>query len=79
MQRYDATRGKRVPKEVEPFKLCARNSARSDFATWHDGHGPCMRGDSQFPGAGVALEVNDDGVRKAQVPGTPWFEPVKGG
>jgi galactonate dehydratase len=29
------------------------------------------------PGFGV--EMNDDGARKAQVPGTPWFEPAKRG
>jgi galactonate dehydratase len=28
---------------------------------------------------GIGVEVNDDGARKAQVPGTPWFEPVKRG
>jgi len=29
------------------------------------------------PGFGV--EMNEDGARKAQVPGTPWFEPAKRG
>jgi len=29
------------------------------------------------PGFGV--EMNDEGARKAQVPGTPWFEPLKRG
>src|SRR5271157_5897179 len=29
--------------------------------------------------AGIGVEMNDDGARKAQVPGTPWFEPVKRG
>jgi len=24
--------------------------------------------------AGLGVEMNDDGARKAQVPGTPWFE-----
>jgi galactonate dehydratase len=28
---------------------------------------------------GLGVEMNDDGARKAQVPGTPWFEPVKRG
>jgi len=28
---------------------------------------------------GIGVEVNDDGARKAQVPGTPWFEPAKRG
>jgi galactonate dehydratase len=27
--------------------------------------------------AGIGVEINDDGARKAQVPNTPWFEPVK--
>jgi galactonate dehydratase len=27
--------------------------------------------------AGLGVEMNDDGARKAQVPGTPWFEPAK--
>ena len=27
---------------------------------------------------GVGVEMNDDTARKAQVPGTPWFEPSKG-
>jgi hypothetical protein len=26
---------------------------------------------------GIGVEMNDDGARKAQVPNTPWFEPVK--
>lgn len=29
--------------------------------------------------AGIGVEMNDDAARKAQVPGTPWFEPVKRG
>ena len=29
--------------------------------------------------AGIGVEMNDDGARKAQVPGTPWFEPVQRG
>jgi len=29
--------------------------------------------------AGLGVEMNDDGARKAQVPGTPWFEPTKRG
>ena len=28
--------------------------------------------------AGIGVEMNDDGARKAQVPGTPWFEPARG-
>ena len=28
---------------------------------------------------GLGVEMNDDGARKAQVPGTPWFEPMKRG
>ncbi|HUB78865.1 MAG TPA: mandelate racemase/muconate lactonizing enzyme family protein [Bryobacteraceae bacterium] len=28
---------------------------------------------------GLGVEMNDDAARKAQVPGTPWFEPVKRG
>jgi L-alanine-DL-glutamate epimerase-like enolase superfamily enzyme len=32
---------------------------------------------SDRPGLGV--EMNDDTARKAQVPGTPWFEPTKRG
>jgi len=28
--------------------------------------------------AGIGVEMNDEGARKAQVPGTPWFEPVRG-
>jgi galactonate dehydratase len=28
---------------------------------------------------GLGVEMNDDGARKAQVPGTPWFEPTKRG
>lgn len=27
--------------------------------------------------SGLGVELNDDGARKAQVPGTPWFEPMK--
>ncbi len=27
--------------------------------------------------AGIGVEMNDDGARKAQVPGTPWFEPSR--
>ena len=26
---------------------------------------------------GIGVEMNDESARKAQVPGTPWFEPVK--
>jgi galactonate dehydratase len=73
--------------------LCARGPARSDFAAGGDGHGPCMRRDSQFPGAGreiiqkgsmtmperPGIGVDDYGARKGQAPGTPWFEPVKRG
>ena len=29
--------------------------------------------------AGLGVEMNDDGARKAQVPATPWFEPTKRG
>ena len=29
--------------------------------------------------AGIGVEMNDDGARKAQVPGTPWFEPARQG
>ncbi len=29
--------------------------------------------------AGIGVEMNDDGARKAQVPGTPWFEPAQRG
>ncbi|SPE34457.1 Mandelate racemase/muconate lactonizing enzyme, C-terminal domain protein [Candidatus Sulfopaludibacter sp. SbA3] len=29
--------------------------------------------------AGLGVEMNDDGARKAQVPGTPWFEPAARG
>jgi galactonate dehydratase len=29
--------------------------------------------------AGLGVEMNDDAARKAQVPGTPWFEPTKRG
>jgi len=29
--------------------------------------------------AGLGVEMNEDGARKAQVPGTPWFEPAAGG
>jgi len=28
---------------------------------------------------GLGVEMNDEAARKAQVPGTPWFEPVKRG
>jgi galactonate dehydratase len=28
---------------------------------------------------GIGVEMNDDTARKAQVPGTPWFEPMKRG
>jgi galactonate dehydratase len=28
---------------------------------------------------GIGVEMNDDGARKAQVPGTPWFEPTRKG
>ncbi len=28
--------------------------------------------------AGLGVELNDEGARKAQVPGTPWFEPARG-
>jgi galactonate dehydratase len=28
---------------------------------------------------GIGVELNDEGARKAQVPGTPWFEPAKRG
>jgi galactonate dehydratase len=28
---------------------------------------------------GIGVELNDDGARKAQVPGTPWFEPTRRG
>jgi galactonate dehydratase len=28
---------------------------------------------------GIGVEMNDDEARKAQVPGTPWFEPTKRG
>jgi len=27
--------------------------------------------------AGIGVEMNEDGARKAQVPGTPWFEPAR--
>lgn len=27
--------------------------------------------------AGLGVEMNDEGARKAQVPGTPWFEPTR--
>ena len=27
--------------------------------------------------AGIGVEMNEEGARKAQVPGTPWFEPMK--
>ena len=30
-------------------------------------------------GPGIGVEMNDDGARKAQVPGTPWFEPTRRG
>ncbi len=29
--------------------------------------------------AGIGVEMNEDAARKAQVPGTPWFEPMKQG
>jgi len=29
--------------------------------------------------AGIGVEMNEDGARKAQVPGTPWFEPERRG
>jgi len=29
--------------------------------------------------AGIGVEMNDDAARKAQVPGTPWFEPAQRG
>ena len=29
--------------------------------------------------AGFGVEMNDEGARKAQVPGTPWFEPARRG
>ena len=29
--------------------------------------------------AGIGVEMNDDGATKAQVPGTPWFEPFAQG
>jgi galactonate dehydratase len=29
--------------------------------------------------AGIGVEMDDEGARKAQVPGTPWFEPVQRG
>ncbi|HEY2012836.1 MAG TPA: mandelate racemase/muconate lactonizing enzyme family protein, partial [Bryobacteraceae bacterium] len=29
--------------------------------------------------AGLGVEMNEDGARKAQVPGTPWFEPARRG
>jgi L-alanine-DL-glutamate epimerase-like enolase superfamily enzyme len=29
--------------------------------------------------AGLGVEMNEEGVRKAQVPGTPWFEPAARG
>ncbi len=29
--------------------------------------------------AGLGVEMNEDGARKAQVPGTPWFEPTRRG
>ena len=32
---------------------------------------------AEKPGLGV--EMNEDGARKAQVPGTPWFEPTRRG
>jgi galactonate dehydratase len=31
---------------------------------------------TERPGLGV--ELNEEAARKAQIPGTPWFEPVKG-
>ncbi len=27
--------------------------------------------------AGIGVEMNDDAARKAQIPGTPWFEPAR--
>ena len=29
--------------------------------------------------AGLGVEMNEEGARKAQVPGTPWFEPAARG
>ncbi len=29
--------------------------------------------------AGLGVEMNEDGAKKAQVPGTPWFEPTRRG
>ncbi len=29
--------------------------------------------------AGIGVEMNEDAARKAQVPGTPWFEPMRRG
>jgi galactonate dehydratase len=29
--------------------------------------------------AGIGVEMNEEGARKSQVPGTPWFEPVETG
>jgi galactonate dehydratase len=29
--------------------------------------------------SGIGVEMNEDGARKAQVPGTPWFEPMRQG
>jgi len=29
--------------------------------------------------AGIGVEMNEEGARKAQVPGTPWFEPMQRG
>jgi len=29
--------------------------------------------------AGIGVEMNEDGARNAQVPGTPWFEPMRQG
>jgi galactonate dehydratase len=26
--------------------------------------------------AGIGVEMNEDAVKKAQVPGTPWFQPA---
>ena len=184
--RYDATTGKRVAKELEPFKLMwleepvpaenidAMRDVRASTSTpiccgenvymrWgfrellekravdiimpdfqkcggllesrkiadmahtyyvpvaphavtspdrHDGHGARLRRHPEFPGPGMALdrfarpvaqlgegrrnhseglhrrcrsgrglgvEMNDDAARKAQVPGTPWFEATRRG
>jgi galactonate dehydratase len=29
--------------------------------------------------AGIGVEMNEEGARKAQIPGTPWFEPTRRG